>query len=124
MVSGKKYDGKIGDVWSLGIIFYGMICGSLPFEENTTKQLYKKVIEGFYVLPCDISMEAIDVIRKMLVTDPEQRIKLREIRKLAYFQELKKIQPEVIGLIVGFHPMPIDNEILTKMKDILPFEKN
>ena len=32
MVSGKKYDGKVGDIWSLGIIFYGMICGSLPFE--------------------------------------------------------------------------------------------
>ena len=32
MVSGKNYDGKIGDVWSMGIIFYGMICGSLPFE--------------------------------------------------------------------------------------------
>ena len=32
MVSGNKYDGKTGDIWSLGIIFYGMICGSLPFE--------------------------------------------------------------------------------------------
>jgi len=31
MLSGNDYDGKIGDVWSLGIIFYGMVCGSLPF---------------------------------------------------------------------------------------------
>jgi 5'-AMP-activated protein kinase, catalytic alpha subunit len=31
MVAGKTYSGTIGDVWSLGIIFYGMICGSLPF---------------------------------------------------------------------------------------------
>lgn len=37
MVSGNSYEGQKGDIWSLGIIFYGMVCGSLPFEENTTK---------------------------------------------------------------------------------------
>ena len=31
MVSGNVYQGQIGDVWSMGIIFYGMICGTLPF---------------------------------------------------------------------------------------------
>ena len=31
-------------------------------------------MEGFYVLPSDISMEAIEVIQKMLVTDPKKRI--------------------------------------------------
>lgn len=31
MVSGNSYDGFIGDIWSLGIIYYGMVCGSLPF---------------------------------------------------------------------------------------------
>jgi serine/threonine protein kinase len=37
MVSGNVYEGQIGDIWSMGIIFYGMICGTLPVEENTTK---------------------------------------------------------------------------------------
>lgn len=70
MLSGNTYDGKVGDVWSLGIIFYGMICGTLPFEEQNTKDLYKRVIQGFYFIPNDISIEAIQVIQKMLVTDP------------------------------------------------------
>ena len=59
MLGGNPYDGIIGDVWSMGILFYTMICGSLPFEEKTTKLLYQKVIDGFYVLPSDISLEAI-----------------------------------------------------------------
>jgi hypothetical protein len=45
----------------------------------------------------------------MLVTDPEKRITIPEIRKLKFFKEIKNIEPEIIGLIVGFHAMPIDN---------------
>lgn len=89
-----------------------MVCGSLPFEEKTTKQLYKKVIDGFYVLPSDISVDAIEVIQKMLVTEPEKRITIPELRKLKFFKDIKTIEPEIIGLIVGFHAMPIDNEII------------
>ena len=93
MVAGKKYNGIVGDLWSLGIIFYGMVCGSLPFEEKTTKELYKKVIEGFYVLPSDISIEAIEVIQRMLVTDPEKRITIPELRKLKFFKDIRAIEP-------------------------------
>lgn len=31
MVSGRNYDGFVSDVWSMGIIFYVMVCGCLPF---------------------------------------------------------------------------------------------
>ena len=58
MVAGKAYDGFISDVWSLGIIFFVMICGYLPFEEKTTKDLYAKIIEGKYELPKNISAES------------------------------------------------------------------
>lgn len=91
MVSGKNYDGQIGDIWSMGIIFYGMICGSLPFEEKTTRELYQKVIDGFYVIPSDISLEAIEVIRSMLVTDPSKRISIPLLRKLRFFKQLEDV---------------------------------
>lgn len=48
----------------------------------------------------------------MLVTDPKERITIREMRKLKFFMDLQDIEPKIIGIIVGFHPMPIDNEII------------
>lgn len=63
-------------------------------------------------MPSDISVDAIEVIQKMLVTEPEKRITIPELRKLKFFKDIKTIEPEIIGLIVGFHAMPIDNEII------------
>lgn len=48
----------------------------------------------------------------MLVTDPKQRITIPELRKLRFFKNLREVEPKIIGIIVGFHPMPIDNEII------------
>lgn len=60
----------------------------------------------------------------MLVTDPKERITIPEMRKLKFFMDLEDIEPKIIGIIVGFHPMPIDNEIIEKMKKISEFNKN
>lgn len=39
---GSKYSSKV-DIWSLGIIFYEMLYGVLPFIENHPTRLYKKI---------------------------------------------------------------------------------
>jgi len=40
LISKKKYNGFTSDIWSSGIILYGMLCGYLPFDDKNPKVLY------------------------------------------------------------------------------------
>ena len=41
MLDGKPYDPLVSDIWSSGIIFYGMVAGYMPFDEEGEPQIYK-----------------------------------------------------------------------------------
>jgi len=66
MISGKKYIGKLSDIWSSGIILYAMVWGFLPFEDSNTGILYQKILKGKFEIPSDLSPSIVDLLKNIL----------------------------------------------------------
>ena len=94
MVAGNKYDGFKIDIWSTGIILYAMLCGYLPFEDKDNDLKKIKILECKLVFPKYISKISRDLMEKILVTDPDIRISLEEIKNHPFFIKGKEIFEE------------------------------
>ncbi|CCF57968.1 hypothetical protein KAFR_0D03200 [Kazachstania africana CBS 2517] len=79
IVMGKSYHGSPSDVWSCGIILFALLTGHLPFNDDSIKKLLLKVQSGKFQMPQNISLEAEDLISRILVVDPEKRIQINDI---------------------------------------------
>ncbi|KAM5281281.1 serine/threonine-protein kinase SIK1 [Ctenodactylus gundi] len=83
---GKEYEGPQVDVWSLGVVLYVLVCGSLPFDGPNLPTLRQRVLEGRFRIPFFMSQDCESLIRRMLVVDPAKRITVAQIRQHRWMQ--------------------------------------
>jgi len=70
VLTGKGYNTAV-DIWSLGILIYEMLAGYPPFANN---QGYRHHQDQPITFPDYFEPDCIDLIKKLLVVDPSQRI--------------------------------------------------
>lgn len=111
VISGKLYAGPEADIWSAGVILFALLCGTLPFDDESIPYLFRKIKGGLYILPAFLSDSAKDLIGKMLVTDSLKRITIAGIRAHPWFQtnlpRYLSVPPQI-----GQHLSQIDQAIL------------
>jgi serine/threonine protein kinase len=80
MVEGQPHDHNV-DIWSLGVLMYEFLVGSPPFEAHGHKDTYRRISRVEFQIPSFVSSEAADLLHKLLVRVPTERISLPEVLK-------------------------------------------
>ncbi|KAF1814306.1 Pkinase-domain-containing protein [Eremomyces bilateralis CBS 781.70] len=82
LLQARQYTGPEVDIWSFGIVLYVLVCGKVPFDDQSMPQLHAKIKKGYVDYPPWLSTGKFgshDLHGPMLVTDPRQRATLTEI---------------------------------------------
>ncbi|KAA0191238.1 hypothetical protein HAZT_HAZT001507 [Hyalella azteca] len=86
MVENKPHDEKV-DLWSLGVLCYEFLCGSPPFETESSSATYKRITRVQFSFPPHVSPKARDLILKLLKYHPHERLPLDEVLKHPWIVE-------------------------------------
>ncbi|KAG8455774.1 hypothetical protein GDO86_001823, partial [Hymenochirus boettgeri] len=104
------------DYWSLGVILFVCLSGYPPFSEQNSKiPLKNQIAEGKYTFIAaawkDVSEQALDLMKKLLVVDPEKRLTTKEALDHPWLQDenMKHIAERLMH--DACHPMPPPTQI-------------
>ena len=75
-INGIEIDGR-SDIFSLGVVFFQLLTGTLPFGGKTLTELFYQITQGKHPSPRKINPKVIrpceQLIDKALAKDPDQR---------------------------------------------------
>jgi len=85
-ICGSAYSGEKMDMWAAGIILYTLLVGRNPFKAAVPQQYLDDIKNIRFSVPENISSEAADLIKSLLVYDPQQRLSCPEVMKHPWMQ--------------------------------------
>lgn len=74
----QPYSGFSADMWSLGVVLFGMITGQLPWMDQNLNAVRSKIIESDYSLPNEIPDCCANIISRLLILNPDNRMSADE----------------------------------------------
>ncbi len=89
-VTMQEYSGFLSDHWSLGVLLFTMLFGSMPFKADKLPDLAHLIRHGQFAFPSDYSVsegtgsekiriDARDLISGLLRVDPKERLSIPQI---------------------------------------------
>ena len=139
LLNARVYTGPEVDVWSFGVVLYVLVCGKVPFDDQSMPVLHARIKRGLVDYPNWLSADCKHILSRMIDVNPHTRASLNEIvshpwmlqdhgaPEPAYLPKRKpltavSIDPVVIERMTGFE-FGSPQEIYHELKKILCSEE-
>mmetsp|Transcript_27953 Transcript_27953/g.67943 ORF Transcript_27953/g.67943 Transcript_27953/m.67943 type:complete len:551 (+) Transcript_27953:147-1799(+) len=83
--SHKGYKGDKLDVWSCGVILFVLLAGGLPFSGKNDAEIFRQITKKKLLYPSWFSSDVCDLLDQLLIKEPEERIRLEDVKKHPWF---------------------------------------
>ncbi|XP_071730905.1 calcium-dependent protein kinase 2 isoform X2 [Rutidosis leptorrhynchoides] len=111
----RKYGPEV-DIWSIGVMLYILLCGVPPFWAESEHGIFNAILRGYVDFTSDpwptISPQAKDLVRKMLNSDPKQRMTAHQVLAHPWIKEDGEA-PDT----------PLDNAVMSRLKQFRAMNK-
>ena len=84
IIKEEGHDEKV-DIWCIGVLCFELITGNVPFQGNDIDTLKDNILHLKISWPKDINIDAKNLIKKILKSDPASRISLEEMLQHPFF---------------------------------------
>ncbi|ELK25175.1 PREDICTED: testis-specific serine/threonine-protein kinase 1 [Myotis davidii] len=109
VLQGIPYQPKVYDIWSLGVILYIMVCGSMPYDDSNIKKMLRIQKEHRINFPRSkhLTNECKDLIYRMLQPDVHRRLHIEEILSHSWVQPRPRGLSKEGGGLLGTEPLQV-----------------
>jgi serine/threonine protein kinase len=94
------------DMWNLGVLLFEMLVGEAPFRSKSQTELFNKIKACKIGFPKNFSLNAKDLVRKLLKTTAEERINVNGLLEHPWMKENPPTRP-TINVTTEIRPQPV-----------------
>ena len=84
IIKEKGHDERV-DIWCIGVLFFELSTGTVPFQGNDIDTLKNNIVNLKISWPKDINTDAKNIIMKILKSNPDARLPLKDMLNHPFF---------------------------------------
>ena len=97
VIARETYDLMSADIWSLGVMLYAMVQGTMPWHNQHLHALEEEIMKADVELPPHMPIAIAEITSACLVREPEKRATAKDILEVQWMQMEKPGYERMFG---------------------------